>query len=106
MRRGNGDRRPLTISNLHAPTPRRREGSAAIAELLKVFLKARADEIGVAARLIAPFVGVSLYTWSAVIGIVLAVLQAVRLHATNPLLAEFFIIEAASAPAVGLVLTM
>jgi ribonuclease D len=33
--------------------PRRREGSAAVAELLKVFLKARADEIGVAARLIA-----------------------------------------------------
>jgi predicted permease len=36
--------------------------------------------------------------------IVMLVLQAVRLHATNPLLAEFFIIEAASAPAVGLVL--
>jgi predicted permease len=36
--------------------------------------------------------------------IVLFVLQAVRLHAANPLLAEFFIIEAASAPAVGLVL--
>jgi predicted permease len=36
--------------------------------------------------------------------LVLLVLQAVRLHATNPLLAEFFIIEAASAPAVGLVL--
>ncbi|MEM6624747.1 MAG: ribonuclease D [Pseudomonadota bacterium] len=34
--------------------PRRREGSAAIAELLKVFLKARADELGVAPRLIAP----------------------------------------------------
>ena len=34
--------------------PRRREGSVAISELLKVFLKARADEIGVAARLIAP----------------------------------------------------
>lgn len=34
--------------------PRRREGSVAIAELLKVFLKARADEIGVAAKLIAP----------------------------------------------------
>ena len=34
--------------------PRRREGSVAIAELLKVFLKARAEEIGVAARLIAP----------------------------------------------------
>ncbi len=34
--------------------PRRREGSAAVAELLKVFLKARADEIGVAPRLIAP----------------------------------------------------
>jgi ribonuclease D len=33
--------------------PRRREGSAAVAELLKVFLKARADEIGVASRLIA-----------------------------------------------------
>ncbi|MEM9141143.1 MAG: ribonuclease D [Pseudomonadota bacterium] len=36
------------------PPPKRREGSAAIAELLKVFLKARADEIGVAPRLIAP----------------------------------------------------
>jgi predicted permease len=36
--------------------------------------------------------------------IVILVLQAVRLHATNPLLAEFFVIEAASAPAVGLVL--
>ena len=36
------------------PPPRRREGSAAIAELLKVFLKARADEVGVAPRLIAP----------------------------------------------------
>lgn len=34
--------------------PRRREGSVAIAELLKVFLKARADEVGVAAKLIAP----------------------------------------------------
>ena len=30
----------------------------------------------VAARLIAPYVGVSLYTWSAVIGVVLAVLPA------------------------------
>ncbi len=38
---------------LPAP-PKRREGSAAVAELLKVFLKARADEIGVASRLIAP----------------------------------------------------
>ena len=35
------DKRPQV-----APPPRRREGSAAIAELLKVFLKARADEIG------------------------------------------------------------
>ena len=43
------DKRP----KIEAP-PRRREGSAAIAELLKVFLKARAEEIGVAARLIAP----------------------------------------------------
>ena len=34
--------------------PRRREGSVAIAELLKVFLKARADEVGVATKLIAP----------------------------------------------------
>ncbi|MEM7744577.1 MAG: ribonuclease D [Pseudomonadota bacterium] len=34
--------------------PRRREGSVAIAELLKVFLKARAEEIDVAPRLIAP----------------------------------------------------
>jgi predicted permease len=36
--------------------------------------------------------------------IVVLVLQAVHLHATNPLLAEFFVIQAASAPAVGLVL--
>src|SRR5690625_1249546 len=33
---------------------RRREGSTAVADLLKVFLKARSDEIGVASRLIAP----------------------------------------------------
>lgn len=39
----------------HVPVPpQRREGSAAIAEMLKVFLKARAEEIGVAPRLIAP----------------------------------------------------
>jgi ribonuclease D len=43
------DQRPVL-----PPPPRRREGSAAIADLLKVFLKARADEIGVAPRLIAP----------------------------------------------------
>ena len=36
------------------PPPKRKEGSAAIADLLKVFLKARADEIGVASKLIAP----------------------------------------------------
>ncbi len=36
------------------PPPKRREGSGAIADLLKVYLKARADEIGVASRLIAP----------------------------------------------------
>jgi predicted permease len=36
--------------------------------------------------------------------IVVLVLQAVHLHAANPLLAEFFVIEASSAPAVGLVL--
>ncbi len=41
------------LPRLPAP-PKRREGSAAVAELLKVFLKARADEIGVASRLIAP----------------------------------------------------
>jgi predicted permease len=40
----------------------------------------------------------------AVPAIVVAVLHAVDLHAANPLLAEFFVIEAASAPAVGLVL--
>lgn len=34
--------------------PQRREGSGAVADLLKVFLKARADQIGVAPRLIAP----------------------------------------------------
>jgi ribonuclease D len=44
---------PDRLPKLPAP-PRRREGSAAVAELLKVFLKARADEIGVASRLIAP----------------------------------------------------
>ena len=44
---------PDRLPQLPAP-PRRREGSAAVAELLKVFLKARADEIGVASRLIAP----------------------------------------------------
>jgi len=36
--------------------------------------------------------------------IVVAVVQMVHLHAANPLLAEFFVIQAASAPAVGLVL--
>jgi predicted permease len=36
--------------------------------------------------------------------IVVSVLHALRLHAANPLLAEFFVIEAASAPAVALVL--
>lgn len=36
------------------PPPKRREGSAAVADLLKVFLKARSDQIGVAAKLIAP----------------------------------------------------
>ena len=36
------------------PPPRRSEGSGAIADLLKVFLRARADEIGVASKLIAP----------------------------------------------------
>jgi predicted permease len=36
--------------------------------------------------------------------IVVAVLHLVNLHATNPLLAGFFVIEAAAAPAVGLVL--
>lgn len=35
------------------PAPRRREGSAAIADLLKVFLKARAEQLGVASKLIA-----------------------------------------------------
>ena len=33
--------------------PRRKEGSAAVAELLKVFLKARADQLSVASKLIA-----------------------------------------------------
>ncbi len=44
---------PDRLPRVSAP-PRRREGSGAVAELLKVFLKARADEIGVASRLIAP----------------------------------------------------
>jgi len=42
------DRRPTL-----PPPPRRREGSAAIADMLRVFLKARADQLGVAAKLIA-----------------------------------------------------
>ncbi|MGF1501269.1 MAG: ribonuclease D [Paracoccaceae bacterium] len=37
---------------LEAPAPRK-EGSAAIADLLKVFLKARADELGIASKLLA-----------------------------------------------------
>ncbi|MEO0823508.1 MAG: ribonuclease D [Pseudomonadota bacterium] len=36
-----------------APTPRRREGSAAIADLLRVFLKARSDELGIASKILA-----------------------------------------------------
>ncbi|MEM9061563.1 MAG: ribonuclease D [Pseudomonadota bacterium] len=36
------------------PPPKRTEGSGAIADMLKIFLKARADEMGVAAKLIAP----------------------------------------------------
>jgi ribonuclease D len=35
------------------PPPRRRQGSAAIADMLRVFLKARAEELGVASKLIA-----------------------------------------------------
>ena len=35
------------------PPPQRRHGSAAVADMLKVFLKARADQLGVAAKLIA-----------------------------------------------------
>ena len=35
------------------PPPRRRQGSAAIADMLRVLLKARAEELGVASRLIA-----------------------------------------------------
>ncbi|MEO0957760.1 MAG: ribonuclease D [Pseudomonadota bacterium] len=36
-----------------APPPKRREGSAAVADLLRVFLKARSDELGIASKLIA-----------------------------------------------------
>lgn len=36
-----------------APPKQRREGSGAVADLLKVFLKARADELGIASKLIA-----------------------------------------------------
>jgi ribonuclease D len=35
------------------PLPRRRQGSAAIADILRVFLKARAEKLGVASKLIA-----------------------------------------------------
>ncbi|MEM8623884.1 MAG: ribonuclease D [Pseudomonadota bacterium] len=35
------------------PPPRRREGSVAVSDLLRVFLKARADELGIASKLIA-----------------------------------------------------
>lgn len=35
------------------PSPRRKEGSAAVADMLRVFLKARSDQLGVAAKLIA-----------------------------------------------------
>jgi len=35
------------------PPPRRRQGSAAIADMLRVFLKARAEALGVASKLIA-----------------------------------------------------
>ncbi len=35
------------------PPPQRRHGSAAVADMLKVFLKARAEELGVASKLIA-----------------------------------------------------
>ncbi|MEL6476462.1 MAG: ribonuclease D [Pseudomonadota bacterium] len=35
------------------PAPRRKEGSAAVADMLRVFLKARSDQLGVAAKLIA-----------------------------------------------------
>ena len=35
------------------PPPRRREGSAAVADMLRVLLKARADQLGVASKLIA-----------------------------------------------------
>ncbi|MEM6971966.1 MAG: ribonuclease D [Pseudomonadota bacterium] len=35
------------------PPPRRREGSAAVADLMRVFLKARAEQLGIAPKLIA-----------------------------------------------------
>ncbi|MEM6489738.1 MAG: ribonuclease D [Pseudomonadota bacterium] len=35
------------------PPPRRKEGSAAVADLLRVFLKARADSLGIAPKLLA-----------------------------------------------------
>lgn len=35
------------------PAPRRKEGSAAVADMLRVLLKARSDQLGVAAKLIA-----------------------------------------------------
>ncbi len=42
------DQRPVL-----PPPPRRRQGSAAVADMLRVLLKARAEELGVASKLIA-----------------------------------------------------
>ena len=39
------------------PPPRRRQGSAAVADILRVFLKARAEQLGVASKLIASSAG-------------------------------------------------
>ena len=49
-----GKNRPTDLMPRPPQPPQRKEGSAAIAEMLKMFLKARAEEIGVAPRLIAP----------------------------------------------------
>jgi len=48
-----GEACPASERPVLPPPPRRREGSAAVADMLRVFLKARAEKLGVASKLIA-----------------------------------------------------